>query len=191
MSPRTDKQNKDIRQKMELQILNAALDLFASDGFEGTSMQSIAKEAGVSKGNLYNYFESKQELLKGVLLHGLDQLSEVMEASSLELLTEEAFEGAIRVNFELIRSNKVFWKLYYNLFAQPKVQVLFSEIFNPFLEQYLEIFELYFENKGDKNPKTTALLLGSTLDGVSLGFLMMGDAYPLDDIVDQIIMKFK
>ncbi|MDH3321355.1 MAG: TetR/AcrR family transcriptional regulator [Flavobacteriaceae bacterium] len=176
---------------MELQILNAALDLFASDGFEGTSMQSIAKEAGVSKGNLYNYFESKQELLKGVLLHGLDQLSEVMEASSLELLTEEAFEGAIRVNFELIRSNKVFWKLYYNLFAQPKVQVLFSEIFNPFLEQYLEIFELYFENKGDKNPKTTALLLGSTLDGVSLGFLMMGDAYPLDDIVDQIIMKFK
>ena len=114
-----------------------------------------------------------------------------MEASSLELLTEEAFEGAIRVNFELIRSNKVFWKLYYNLFAQPKVQLLFSEIFNPFLEQYLQIFELYFKNKGDKNPRTTALLLGSTLDGVSLGFLMMGDAYPLNDIVDQIIMKFK
>ena len=44
MSPRTDKQNKDIRQKMELQILNAALDLFASDGFEGTSMNPSLKK---------------------------------------------------------------------------------------------------------------------------------------------------
>ena len=116
MSPRTEKQNKDIRHRTELLILNAALELFAQEGFAEASMQSIAKKAGVSKGNLYNYFESKQILLEGVLKHGLHQLSEVMTASSFELLTEEDFESAIRGNFELIRSNQVFWKLYYNLF---------------------------------------------------------------------------
>lgn len=191
MSPRTEKQNKEIRQKMESLILASALELFAEDGYNGTSMQSIAKKAGVSKGNLYNYFEGKQQLLEAVLMNGLNQVAELFDDPSTEILTENEFEIVIRENFKMIRSNKVFWKLYYNLFAQPKVQLLFTKIFAPFLEQYLKIFDAYYKNKGDKNPKATALLLGSVLDGVSLGYLMMGDAYPLDEVVDQIIIKFK
>ncbi|MCK5638862.1 MAG: TetR/AcrR family transcriptional regulator, partial [Flavobacteriaceae bacterium] len=159
--------------------------------FNSTSMQSIAKIAGVSKGNLYNYFTSKQDLLKGVLNFGLDQFADFFDTTSVELITEKEFEAAIRGNFEMINSNKLFWKLYYNLFAQSKVQQIFTEIFTPFLEQFLTIFETYYINKGDKDPKATALLLGSTLDGVSLGYLMMGDTYPLQEVVDQLIEKFK
>ena len=191
MSPRTEIQNREIRQKTELVIIESALKLFSEEGYVGASMQSIAKEAGVSKGNLYNYFKSKQDLLKGVLTFGLNQFVEFFDASSLELLTEKDFEFVIKGNFEMIKSNKLFWKLYYNLFAQPKVQQLFTEIFTPFVEQFITIFEMYFKKKGDIDPKATALLLGSTLDGVSLGYLMMGDAYPLDSVIDQLIEKFK
>ena len=191
MSPRTEKQFKEIREKTELIIIKSALELFAEEGFNGTSMQSIAKIAGVSKGNLYNYFTSKQDLLKGVLNFGLDQFADFFDTTSVELITEKEFEAAIRGNFEMINSNKLFWKLYYNLFAQSKVQQIFTEIFTPFLEQFLTIFETYYINKGDKDPKATALLLGSTLDGVSLGYLMMGDTYPLQEVVDQLIEKFK
>lgn len=191
MSPRTEKQNKAIRQKMERLIIASALELFAEDGYNGTSMQSIARKAGVSKGNLYNYFEGKQQLLEAVLMNGLNQVAELFDDPSTEILTENEFEIVIRENFKMIRPNKVFLKLYYNLFAQPKVQLLFTKIFAPFLEQYIKIFDAYYKKKGDKNPNATALLLGSVLDGVSLGYLMMGDAYPLDEIVDQIIIKFK
>ncbi len=191
MSPRTEKQNIEIRQKMERLIIASALELFAEDGYNGSSMQSIARKAGVSKGNLYNYFEGKKQLLEAVLMNGLNQVAELFDDPSTEILTENEFEIVIRENFKMIRSNKVFWKLYYNLFAQPKVQLLFTKIFAPFLEQYLKIFDAYYKKKGDKNPKATALLLGSVFDGVSLGYLMMGDAYPLDEIVDQIIIKFK
>ncbi len=191
MSPRTEIQNREIRQKTELVIIESALKLFSEEGYVGASMQSIAKEAGVSKGNLYNYFKSKQDLLKGVLTFGLNQFVEYFDTSSLELLTEKDFEFVIKGNFEMIKSNKLFWKLYYNLFAQPKVQQLFTEIFTPFVEQFITIFEMYFKKKGDIDPKATALLLGSTLDGVSLGYLMMGDAYPLDSVIDQLIEKFK
>ena len=191
MSPRTEKQFKEIREKTELIIIKSALELFAEEGFNSTSMQSIAKIAGVSKGNLYNYFTSKQDLLKGVLNFGLDQFADFFDTTSVELITEKEFEAAIRGNFEMINSNKLFWKLYYNLFAQSKVQQIFTEIFTPFLEQFLTIFETYYINKGDKDPKATALLLGSTLDGVSLGYLMMGDTYPLQEVVDQLIEKFK
>ena len=191
MSPRTEKQFKEIREKTELIIIKSALELFAEEGFNSTSMQSIAKIAGVSKGNLYNYFTSKQDLLKGVLNFGLDQFADFFDTTSVELITEKEFEAAIRGNFEMINSNKLFWKLYYNLFAQSKVQQIFTEIFTPFLEQFLTIFETYYINKGDKDPKATTLLLGSTLDGVSLGYLMMGDTYPLQEVVDQLIEKFK
>jgi len=191
MSPRTEKQNKEIRQKMERLILESALELFAEDGYNGTSMQSISKNTGVSKGNLYNYFESKQDLLEGVLNYGLNQYAELFDGASTKLITEKEFELTVRSNFEMIRSNKDFWSLYYNLLAQPKVQQLFTKIFAPFLEQYIMIFEAYYKNKGDKNPNATALLLGSALDGVSLGYIVMGEAYPLEDVIEQLIKKFK
>lgn len=44
------------------QILLGAARVFAADGYEGASMARIAAEAGVSKGTLYNYFESKAAL---------------------------------------------------------------------------------------------------------------------------------
>jgi len=191
MSPRTNKQNAEIRQKMEQRILDSALSLFAESSFIGTPMSAIANKSCVSKGNLYNYFKSKKDLLKGVLLHGLDQFSEYFDSSSASLLTEKDFEVSVRGNFELIENNKVYWKLYYNLFAQSEVQKMFTEIFAPFLDQYIQLLESYYTNKGDKNPKATALLLVSALDGISLGYLMMGDEYPLDEVVDQLIIKFK
>jgi TetR/AcrR family transcriptional regulator of autoinduction and epiphytic fitness len=44
------------------QILDGAYRIFMRDGFDATSMDDIAKEAGVSKGTLYVYFDSKERL---------------------------------------------------------------------------------------------------------------------------------
>ena len=43
-------------------VLEGAAFVFTQDGYEGASMARIAAHAGVSKGTLYNYFESKQAL---------------------------------------------------------------------------------------------------------------------------------
>jgi AcrR family transcriptional regulator len=47
-------------------ILDAALDLFAQDGFFGTSMRQIAKQVGVRESALYHHFESKEEILRSL-----------------------------------------------------------------------------------------------------------------------------
>jgi TetR/AcrR family transcriptional regulator len=49
------------REKRE-RVLTAATDLFAERGFHRTEMDEIARRAGISKGSLYNYFKSKDEL---------------------------------------------------------------------------------------------------------------------------------
>lgn len=43
-------------------ILNAAKEMFLFYGYDKTSVEKIAKKAGVSKSNLYNYFKSKDEI---------------------------------------------------------------------------------------------------------------------------------
>jgi AcrR family transcriptional regulator len=49
------------------EIIEAALELFGEKGFAATSMQEIARRAGVTKGTLYLYFPSKEELFHAVV----------------------------------------------------------------------------------------------------------------------------
>src|SRR5437667_271204 len=46
-------------------IIDAALRLFRERGYDATTMRAIAAEAGVSVGNAYYYFESKEQLVQG------------------------------------------------------------------------------------------------------------------------------
>src|ERR1041384_332259 len=48
------------------EILAAAQRCFVRDGFHGASMQDICHEAGMSPGNLYRYFPSKEALIAGI-----------------------------------------------------------------------------------------------------------------------------
>ncbi|WP_028922448.1 TetR/AcrR family transcriptional regulator [Pseudonocardia acaciae] len=47
------------------QIVSAALRLFREQGYQGTTMRAVAASAGVSVGNAYYYFSSKEELVQG------------------------------------------------------------------------------------------------------------------------------
>jgi AcrR family transcriptional regulator len=53
------------------EIVDAALELFAERGFAATRLDDVAARAGVSKGTLYLYFDSKEELFKAVVRESL------------------------------------------------------------------------------------------------------------------------
>jgi len=57
-------------------ILDAARECFLSEGYAATSMSSIAARVGGSKGTLYNYFRSKEELFDAFIRRGCQALSE-------------------------------------------------------------------------------------------------------------------
>lgn len=52
------------------QILEGARRAFLSQGFDAASMNDITREAGVSKGTLYVYFENKEDLFKALIIKG-------------------------------------------------------------------------------------------------------------------------
>jgi AcrR family transcriptional regulator len=60
------------------QILEGAREVFLARGFDGTSMGEIAKVAGVSKGTLYVYFDSKESLFEALTTEEKQGLAEVL-----------------------------------------------------------------------------------------------------------------
>ncbi len=56
------------------ELLDAALELFVEKGFAATRSDEVAVRAGVSKGTLYLYYPSKEELLKAVIQQNLGQI---------------------------------------------------------------------------------------------------------------------
>ncbi len=49
------------------EVLDAALDLFIEKGFAATRLEDIAARAGISKGSVYLYFESKEKIIEGLV----------------------------------------------------------------------------------------------------------------------------
>ncbi|MDE2183548.1 MAG: TetR/AcrR family transcriptional regulator [Alphaproteobacteria bacterium] len=72
------------------EILDAALEIFAEKGFAAARMEDIAARAGVTKGTIYLYFQSKEDVFK--------QLARQQVSSNLTLAAERAadFEGSAR-----------------------------------------------------------------------------------------------
>ena len=67
MSPRTEEQNAQIKDKRKEEIMSAALKVFARRGFANTKIGDIASMAGVSHGLVYHYFNSKEEIFSELL----------------------------------------------------------------------------------------------------------------------------
>src|SRR5271156_2242029 len=57
-------------------ILDAAARCIARDGFRGASTADICREAGISPGHLYHYFESKEQILTALTAAGLERIAE-------------------------------------------------------------------------------------------------------------------
>jgi AcrR family transcriptional regulator/multidrug efflux pump subunit AcrA (membrane-fusion protein) len=72
--------NPELEERRRGELLDAAALIFARDGFAETDVQDIADTVGVSKGTVYRYFESKDELFLATVDRGLQQLCEVCDA---------------------------------------------------------------------------------------------------------------
>ena len=78
MSPKTKEQYEEIRQRSIAAIKEAALELFAHNGYHSTSITHIHKKAGISKGLLYNYFDGKEDLLHVIIMDVLEMSDQMI-----------------------------------------------------------------------------------------------------------------
>lgn len=70
----------DLQERRCAEILDAAIRLFARNGFRGTDVQQIANELGIGKGTIYRYFDTKEKLFLAAADEGMRQLESHIHA---------------------------------------------------------------------------------------------------------------
>ena len=187
MSPRTPEQFEEIREEKKKLIMEVGLELFANDGYYSTSISKIAKKAGISKGLMYNYFESKEHLLKVITLDGLNEILESFNPNQDKTLTKEEFIYFIRKSTEMIKMQMNFWKLYFSLMAQPQVLKVLGEDFMSSFDQYFKILGDYFTSQGFKDGYAEVRFFAAMLDGITLHYILDPENFPYEQVVERII----
>jgi AcrR family transcriptional regulator len=87
---------QDYKIRAKKRIIEAAIKVFAKKGYHQAKMTDIAKEVGVSKGTLYQYFKSKEDLFEAVVQIPFrkieeEPLSELLESGNLLDITSNSF----------------------------------------------------------------------------------------------------
>jgi AcrR family transcriptional regulator len=165
MSPRTPHQFQEIREEKRALIMAVALEHFANEGYFKTTITHIARHAGISKGLMYNYFESKEELLIAIINKSIEDIAHYFDPGRDGCLSEEEFELFIRKLFSILREKVSFWRLFSQLLLQKEVrdhflnsargaistsQVMYTNRSNTILALFSKMITEYFIRKKDK-----------------------------------------
>ena len=129
MSPRTSKQYEEIREEKIALIMDTALEHFANEGYFSTTINHIARHAGISKGLMYNYFESKEALLKAIMHKSIAEVLNYFDIDRDGYLSEEEFEFFIRKINVMLKEKRLFWRLLFQLLMQNDVREQFLKSF--------------------------------------------------------------
>ncbi|PLX15459.1 MAG: TetR/AcrR family transcriptional regulator [Marinilabiliales bacterium] len=185
--PRTQEQFEEIREEKKHLIMRVALELFADDGYHTTSISKIAKKAGISKGLMYNYFESKKDLLKAIIFHGIESLTQHFDSNHDGILTQEELLQFISQAIKTIKEHIVYYRLYFSLMVQAPVLKLYEKELWAMFEPMMKMLYDYFEREGYENPQAEVFFFQSLLDGVGMTYVSDPNNYPIDGVEKKII----
>lgn len=189
MSPRTQQQYEEIRTEKRALIMQAALEVFSEEGFGKASISRIAARAGVSKGLMYNYFKNKEELIKTIFIDAMTKLMGDFEESRDKIPTKENFVRYIKKSMADFKNNLPYWKMYFSVMMQANVMQMVEKEMMEIAMPVLMKMANYYENRGFKDPMLHARLLGATLDGIGMNFMVDPEGYPFEESIDIIIDK--
>jgi len=191
MSPRTHTQWEEIRGKSKEKIINAAISLFSSIGYFSTSVSKIAKKAGVSKGLLYNYFDSKDQLLLAIVNKTMNILDEIFEIGHEDLSQKEELILIIENSFVLVENHLGFLRMLIPLSMQLREFDFINNMIYKKYNEYTIKLSSVFEKLDYNIPEDEARLLLATLDGIMYQYLVIGDNLPYEKIKNSLINKYK
>jgi AcrR family transcriptional regulator len=101
------------KKKNKQAILDAAISLFSANGYENTSIEHIAKIAGVGKGTVYSYFQTKKDIIKGFCENELEKIHlELVKRSDQDASILEQMLTIYMTEFHHVTQNREFGRLY-------------------------------------------------------------------------------
>lgn len=199
MSPRSETANRRMREASREAILRGALEAFGEAGFHRTTVEEVARRADVSKGLIYNYFESKAALLEAIIRGRMEAnaelLFDVREGEEPAARLRRLVEGTVRVVLE----NPEAYRLTFALMLQPGVKEEIRRIERTVIERERELqcaaTDLFGE-LGSDAPRVDSLAFQCAITGLALVLAVQPeiaekpDKFPLRPLMDRLLRCF-
>jgi AcrR family transcriptional regulator len=176
--------------------MDSAERLFASKGFNGTSMNDIVEETGLSKGAIYGHFESKERLFLSLwerqTVVGMGQLRQMFspEDSAVDKLTKVAavtLGSSCDCPIEVCRMQIEF------MIAASRMESLAPDMHKRYEVVHAFITELFEEGKRngefrpDLDPEGLTSIMFAALDGLSLHYATLGIRFDSTRLQDALM----
>ncbi|MFP3888148.1 TetR/AcrR family transcriptional regulator [Priestia filamentosa] len=191
--PRTPEENDRIREASKKKIRVAAMELFIKQGYYATSIMDIAKQAGISKGLLYNYYKGKEDLLSEMVEDRIREVVEVMAEAVVLETPNEQLKYIVNGAIDNIHKNPEVHRFYLHLQTQPEADEELIKHSHLLVQENARQFELQckiFERMGEQEPRKRSLYFSSVLQGIMLMISTYPQKFPIEGIKKQIITEF-
>jgi AcrR family transcriptional regulator len=170
MTPRPD-----VTEERKNQILNAAGTVFAEKGVHEARMDDIAKQSGFSKGTLYWYFNSKEEILFGIFDRMFEREFKQFENSFTEgSTTSERLLFLTDLVIEdikgMLRLMPIAYEFISLAFRKKLVQQTFKRYLNQFMDLIVPIIQQGVDSGefGSYDPVEVSIAYGAIIEGTLL-----------------------
>jgi AcrR family transcriptional regulator len=147
------------KQEAKDRIIKAAFKVFTEKGYHQTTMDDIAKEIGVSKAALYQYFKNKRELLNEIVLSYHSMFREVLKASF-----EKQEASAIQEDgsHALLEKYRLHHEMFFELIAIAAHDKAIMRTLKVEYEKDVKLLEDFFQSQQEKG-KLSASIGANTL----------------------------
>ncbi len=199
MSPRSETANRQMREASREAILRGALEAFGETGFHRTTVEEVARRASVSKGLIYNYFDSKTALLEAIIRQRVEANAELL----LEVRGDDDAPARLRRlaerTVEVVLENPEAYRLTFALMLQPGMKDEIGRIEKTVIAKERELqcaATDLFDELGSDAPREDSLAFQCALTGLALVLAVQPevaekpDRFPLRPLVDRLLRRF-
>jgi TetR/AcrR family transcriptional regulator len=154
-------------------ILDAAEALFASRGYDGTSLGHVADRVGIRGPSLYNHFKNKRELYTAVLARLLDPFFELLD----DLVARPATASRAKASLEIMLRHHVDHPNLARLIQHAalaegdQLELLIERWYRPFFDRVGKLFPEFTSAKGEDAEHTRAVIIG--FNNMILGYVTL------------------
>ncbi|RLQ95439.1 TetR/AcrR family transcriptional regulator [Falsibacillus albus] len=189
--------SREYKEKMKKKIMETAFLCFAEKGFQVATMDDIVKNSGMSKGAIYNYFKSKDDIYIALMEERTktsigqlkDKLSAIPSAKkqmefllnvySLQAEKNPEWQNNIRVHIEFWLQSSRDEKL--KLLLEKRMKEIYQQLIFDILEEGKRTGE--FSKSLDST--LISILFWSIIDGISTYYGVMKDDYPYRKVMEK------
>jgi AcrR family transcriptional regulator len=189
LMPRTPDQFEELREKSKEKIIYAAVQLFSTVGYFSTSVSNIAEKAGVSKGLIYNYFDSKESVLESIIQKAFEEVDRVFNFGEAAP-PKQRLENIINRLFESLRLQSDFMRMYLPVAMQVRRFEFVQAITQARLNRTRKELETLLEALGYADFHREAYSLACQFDGIVLNHAILEDAFPFDEMREYLLDRY-